>query len=199
MPSSPPENLHGLLATMKRVAATLGEAEVDVVLAGGLAIWARGGPPTDHDVDFYVRPRDAERALDALASSGLRCERPPEGWLYKAWDGENLVDLIFRPAGGEVDDDLFQRATELEVSALTMLVASADDLLATKLLALTEQNPDYRAILEIARALREQVGWERVEEWTSASPFARAFFTMAEGLGIVERSQKARTLAAVPR
>jgi hypothetical protein len=199
MPSSPPENLHGLLATMKSVAATLGEAEVDVVLAGGLAIWARGGPPTDHDVDFYVRPQDAERALDALAASGLRGERPPEGWLYKAWDGENLVDLIFRPAGGEVDADLFQRATELEVSALAMLVASADDLLATKLLALTEQNPDYRAILEIARALREQVDWDRVEEWTSSSPFARAFFTMAEGLGIVERSQEARTLAAVPR
>lgn len=184
---------------MKRVAAILGEAGVDVVLAGGLAIWARGGPPTDHDVDFYVRPQDAERALDALTASGLRGERPPEGWLYKAWDGENLVDLIFRPAGGEVDHDLFQRATALEVSALTMLVASADDLLATKLLALTEQSPDYRAILEIARALREQVNWDRVEEWTSSSPFARAFFTLAEGLGIVERSQEARTLAAVPR
>jgi hypothetical protein len=199
MPSSTPENLHGLLATMKRAAATLAAAEVDFVLAGGLAIWARGGPATDHDVDFYVRPRDAEHALDALEASGLRGERPPEGWLYKAWEGENLVDLIFRPAGGEVDEDLFERATELEVSALTMLVASADDLLATKLLALTEQDPDYRAILEIARALREQIDWDRVEEWTSSSPFARAFFTMGEGIGIVERSQEARRLARVPR
>jgi hypothetical protein len=25
------------------------------MLGGGLAIWARGGPPTDHDVDFFVR------------------------------------------------------------------------------------------------------------------------------------------------
>jgi Uncharacterised nucleotidyltransferase len=199
MPSSTPENLHGLLATMKRVAATLAAAEVDVVLAGGLAIWARGGPATDHDVDFYLRPRDAERALDALETSGLRAEKPPEGWLYKAWEGENLVDLIFQPAGGEVDDDLFERATELEVSALTMLVASADDLLATKLLAITEQDPDYRSILEIARALREQIDWDRVEKWTSSSPFARAFFTMGEGLGIVERSQEARRLAPVPR
>jgi hypothetical protein len=187
MPSSPPENLHGLLASMKRVAATLRELEVDFMLAGGLAIWARGGPPTDHDVDLYVRPRDADRALDALADAGLRVERPPEDWLYKAREGETLVDLIFRPAGGEVDDEYFDRATELEVSALTVLVASADDLLVTKLLAITEQSPDYRAILEIARALREQVDWDDVEERTCASPFARAFFTLGEGLGIVER------------
>jgi hypothetical protein len=188
MPSSPPENLHGLLASMKHVAATLCEAEIDLMLAGGLAIWARGGPPTDHDVDFYLRPRDADRALDALADDGLRVERPPEGWLYKAWEGENLVDLIFRPAGGDVDDGYFERATALEVSALTVLVASADDLLATKLLAITEQNPDYRAILEIARALREQVDWDTVDESTNSSPFARAFFTLGEGLGIVERA-----------
>ena len=199
MPSSPPENLHGLLASMKRVAATFRETDVDFMLAGGLAIWARGGPPTDHDVDLYLRPRDADRALDALADVGLRVERPPEGWLYKAWEGENLVDLIFRPAGGEVDDEYFDRATELEVSALTLLVASADDLLVTKLLAITEQSPDYRAILEISRALREQVDWDHVEVRTSSSPFARAFFTLGEGLGIVERPQDAEPLAAVPR
>jgi hypothetical protein len=199
MPSSPPENLHGLLASMKRVAAILREAEVEFMLAGGLAIWARGGPPTDHDVDLYLRPRDADRALDALVDAGLRGERPPEGWLHKAWEGENLVDLIFRPAGGDVDDEHFERASELEVSALTLLVASADDLVATKLLAITEQSPDYRAILEIARALREQIDWDRVEERTSPSPFARAFFTLGEGLGIVERPQKAKPLAAVIR
>jgi hypothetical protein len=199
MPSSPPENLHGLLASMKRVAAILREADVEFMLAGGLAIWARGGPPTDHDVDFYLRPRDADRALDALVDAGMRGESPPEGWLHKAWEGENLVDLIFRPAGGDVDDEHFERASELEVSALTVLVASADDLLATKLLAITEQSPDYRTILEIARALREQVDWDDVEERTNASPFARAFFTLGEGLGIVERPQDARPLAAVPR
>ena len=25
------------------------------MLGGGLAAWARGGPPTEHDVDFFVR------------------------------------------------------------------------------------------------------------------------------------------------
>jgi hypothetical protein len=186
MPSAPPGNFHGLLASMKRAAAVLRDEDVEFMLGGGLAIWARGGPPTDHDVDLYVRPRDADRALDALVHDGFRAERPPEDWLFKAWDEDgHLVDLVFRPAGGEVDDANFARATEMEVSALSILVASIDDVLVTKLLAMTEQEPDYRAILEVARALREQVDWEDVRERTHVSPFARAFFTLAEGLGIV--------------
>lgn len=186
MPSAPSQNFHGLLASMKRAAAALRDAEVEFMLGGGIAIWARGGPPTDHDVDLYVRPMDADRALEALVQDGFHAERPPEEWLYKAMDEDgNLIDLIFRPAGGEIDDATFTRATEMEVSALSVLVASADDVLVTKLLAINEQEPDYRAILEVARALREQVDWEDVRGRTSESPFARAFFTLAEGLGII--------------
>ena len=179
--------MKSLLTTMKRAAAALREAEVEFMLGGGLAIWARGGPPTDHDVDFLVRERDAQEALDALEAAGMRTERPPEHWLVKAWDGPNLVDLVFRPAGGPVTDEHFGRATDLEVNAQRLAVASIDDVLVTKLLALTEQEPDYRAILEVSRALREQVDWNEVEARTSQSPFARAFFTLGEGLGIIER------------
>lgn len=188
MPSSPPENLDSLLATMKRAGAALRESGVDHMLGGGLAIWARGGPPTDHDVDFFLREEDADRALDALTAVGFRPERPPEHWLYKAWEGENLVDLVFHPAGGPIGDEHFARATELEVNAHRILVASIDDVLVTKLLAISEQDPDFRIVLEISRSLREQVNWRSVARRTEASPFARAFFALAEGLGIVDRA-----------
>jgi Uncharacterised nucleotidyltransferase len=187
MPSALPQNFHHLLDTMKRASALLREAEIEFMLGGGLAIWARGGPPTDHDVDLYVRERDVERAFEVLVDAGFRGDRPPEDWLLKVWDGDHLVDLIHRPAGGEIGDEHFARATEVEVSAQRLLVASIDDVIAAKLLAISEQEPDYRAILEIARAVREQVDWTYVEERTKASPFARAFFTLGEGLGIVER------------
>ena len=191
MPSAPPENFHDLLGTMKRASAALREAQIEFMLGGGLAIWARGGPPTDHDVDLYLRRRDADLALDALVAEGMRGERPPEDWLLKAWEGDNLVDLIFRPAGGEIDDEHFARASRLEVNAQRLLVASIDDVLVTKLLALSEQEPDYRPILEVARALREQIDWTDVARRTHASPFARAFFTLGEGLGIIERRARA--------
>jgi len=36
--------------------------------------------------------------------------------------------------------------------------------------------------------LREQIDWDEVRVRTEASPFARAFFTLVEELGVVERS-----------
>jgi hypothetical protein len=186
--SRDPEEFAGLISTMKRAAAALRGADVDFMLGGGLAIWARGGPQSDHDVDFLLREPDAERALHALVEAGMTAEEPPEEWLYKAHDGDVLVDLVFHPAGGPISDEHFARATRLEVHAQTMLVASIDDVLVTKLLALTEQEPDFRHVLEVARALREQIDWSDVEARSSSSPFARAFFTLVEGLGIVERT-----------
>jgi hypothetical protein len=115
----------------------------------------------------------------------MRTERPPEGWLLKAWDGDVLVDLIFHPSGGPVEEEHFARAEVLEVAAQPLLVAPADDIVATKLLAMTEQSPDYRAVLAIARALREQIDWDVLRERVEESPFGAAFLTLCEGLRIV--------------
>ena len=85
----------------------------------------------------------------------MRAERPPEEWLLKAHDGDVLVDLIYRPSGGPIDSEFFARAEELEVLGHSLLVASIDDVFVSKLLALTEQEPDFQSVLELARALRE--------------------------------------------
>jgi hypothetical protein len=185
MGSQPDDAFLELVETMKRSAAALRDAGVPFLLGGGLASWARGGPPTDHDVDFLLRERDVERAEDALAEAGLRLERPPEGWLVKAWDGDVLVDVIFHPAGGAVGDEHFERATTLEVAAQSFDVASIEDVLAAKLLALTEQEPDFGPVLEIARSLREQIDWDAVRGQVEQTPFGAAFFTLVERLGIV--------------
>ena len=186
MAFTPSENFPELIASMKRAAAALRDAEVPYMLGGGLAAWARGGPPTEHDVDFFVREEDAERALAALEAAGMKPERPPEGWLLKAWDGQMLIDLIFNPSGGPIDDGYFERAEEIEVAAQSMPVASLEDVMTTKLLALNEQEPDLASVLELARSLREQIDWHVVRERTGHSPFARAFFTLVEELGVVE-------------
>lgn len=175
-----------LLTTMKHAAGVLDEAGVPYVLGGGLACWARGAPKTEHDVDFLVKPEDAERAQQALADAGMRTEKPPEGWLLKAYDDTGvLVDLIFDPQGGPVDDATFERAEEMEVQAMRMNVAALEDVIVQKLLALNEQRPDYSSVLELARSLREQVDWGEVRERTKDSPFAAAYFTLLDELEIV--------------
>jgi hypothetical protein len=179
------EEFERMLPTLKKTASALREAGVPFLLGGGLACWARGGPETDHDLDFMVREEDAERALETLVDAGMRPERPPEAWLFKAYDGDVLVDLIFRPASGPVDDEMFSRSELLEVDAVAMDVLSLEDVMVTKLLALGEHNIDYESVLEVARSLREQIDWEDVRERTADSPYAAAFFTLVEALGVV--------------
>jgi Nucleotidyl transferase of unknown function (DUF2204) len=165
-------------------AAALREAEVPFALGGGIAIWARGGPETEHDLDFFLKPDDAEGALEALAETGFRVEKPPEGWLYKAWAGDVMVDLIFDPSGVTVDDDFLARAPETEVHAVRMPVMLPEDVLATKLLAMREHEVDYDSVLEMARTVREQIDWDALHRRTSHSPYAKAFFTLVEELDV---------------
>jgi hypothetical protein len=117
---------------------------VPFMLGGSLAIWARGGPAPHNDLDLMVRPGDAAAALRALADAGMRPERPPEEWLYKAWCGPVLIDLIFEPAGIEMSDALFARADMLPVLAVTTRVMALEDTLAMKLNSLAEQDFDLR-------------------------------------------------------
>jgi hypothetical protein len=177
-----------LLDALKQVAAALREADIPFAVGGGLAAWARGGPPTEKDIDLLIREADCDRALQALEQLGLQTERPPEGWLVKAFDADVLVDLIHRPSGLTVDDQFLARCDELSVHALPMLVMPVDDLMVTKLLSLTEHHLDYGPILEISRALREQIDWGGLWARTSGSPFARAFFALVQELGIMDRA-----------
>jgi len=181
-----PQRHEMLTGALLRSAAALREADVPFMLCGSMACWARGGPePFTKDVDFCVKPSDAERALQALADAGMTVDRPPEGWLYKAWDEEILIDLLFCPANVPVTDKAFQHADELLVMSVPMQVAAIDDIMATKLLALNEDSIDLKQLLQIARALREQIGWARLHKRTLESPYAAAFFTLIEQLQII--------------
>jgi hypothetical protein len=184
--------LDSLLDTLKRAAAALEAERVPFLLGGGLGSWARGGPPSSKDIDLMVKREDAERALSALGSAGMRTERPPERWLFKAWDGPVLIDLIFEPAGMRITDQVIERGEELNTAGKQVPVMALGDILVTKLLALDEHNADYVDLLLIARALREQIDWEALRERTSSSPFAAAFFVLAAGLGICPPQESLR-------
>lgn len=185
------ESLPAMLATLKRSAGALREAGIPFMLGGGLACWARGGPESDHDLDLMVKPEDAEQALATLAAIGMRPEKPSEGWLYKAFDGDVMVDIIFSPVGVAITDEVLGRAEMLEVEAQPMLVMTLEDVLVTKLLALDENSLDYKAVLQIARSLREQIEWEDVRARTAGSAYAAAFFTLVEELGVAVTSRNA--------
>jgi hypothetical protein len=173
-----------LRAALKRVATTLKAAGVSFALAGGYASWARGGPEPVHDADFVLVEEDVPRALQALADAGLRVEHPPEDWLEKVYDGDALVDLIFRPADRPVTREQLELADELRVDSVLMPVQPATDILASKVLALSEHFCDMGRIFPHARALREQIDWPALRRDVDDWPFARAFLNLCDDLDI---------------
>jgi predicted nucleotidyltransferase len=178
--------------TLKKVVSALDEAGIPFLIGGSLASWARGGPDTTHDLDVIVKPADAQRAQEALVAVGMRAEDPPETWLLKVWDGDVLVDLIFEPAGLTVDDELMASAECVNHAAMDFRAMAIEDVLFTKLNSLNEHYLDLTSALQIARALREQVDWDRLRQRTAGSPYAVAFFCLLEELEIVERATAAR-------
>ena len=184
-----PEQLE---ATLKRSVAALEDARVPYLLGGSLASWARGGPQTRNDLDLMVRPKHAEHALEALERAGMKPERPPEEWLLKAWDGEVLVDLIFEPAGLELTDEVFERGERLRILGMNVDVLAIEDVVTTKLMSIDERAIRYESLLQIARALREQVDWSAVRSRTASSPFSRPFFVLMEELEILADGEQPR-------
>jgi hypothetical protein len=175
---------NALIETMKVAVAVLRDAGIQFMLGGSMAAWARGGPEPDNDLDLMVKPEHAEAALQALAEAGMRTERPPEEWLYKAWHGEVMIDLIFAPSGLELTDEVFERADVLAVMAISTPVMALEDALTTMLYAVDEHALDYSRLLAITRALREQIDWPALRQRAAGSPFAKAFLTLVDELGI---------------
>ena len=175
----------GLVNTLKKVASVLKQAEIPFALGGSFAVYAHGGHSSDHDVDFLIREQDKERARAELSAVGFVSEQPPEDWLVKVFDGDLMVDLIYRPVESPVTDATLADTVMRPVEAIHMPVLSATQLMIHKLLSFTQHYCDFARGLPVARSLREQIDWERVRRETAHSPYAEAFLMLLDRLDVV--------------
>ena len=187
MPNDDPQ---AILASCKRAAAILQDAKIPFAIGGGIACWSYGAPESSHDVDIMLREEDAKGAQEVLAANGMKTEDPPEDWLLKVYDEDVLIDLIFRPVGLTITDEVLDRAEVRDVLAMKMKVLRLEDVFVTKLLSYNEHHLDYLGLLAVARAVREQLDWAEVAATVDHSPFGAAFLTLVERLGIVEAPLK---------
>jgi len=180
-----PEDKQPLIGTLKRVAYQLKQIGVPFALAGSFAVYARGGQPCDHDVDFLIREQDAELVLRSLVKAGFRAEVPPEGWLVKVYEEDQLVDLIYTPVQRPVTDETLADVDVLSVNAVHMPVLSATELMIHKVLTWSTHYCDFSRGLPVARSLREQIDWARVYRESAHSPFAYAFLVLLDRLEVI--------------
>jgi hypothetical protein len=178
------ENRESLRVALKRSASVLKQSGVPFALGGSYALWVRGAPESEHDVDYVVGEADVERVADAFAAEGLTVERPPEDWLLKVIVDGVTVDVLHRLAGEPVSAEILDRAEVIEVLSIRMPVLGATDLIATRLQVMSEHYCDFGALLPAVRAVREQLDWPRLRAETAGNDFAAAFLFLTERLGI---------------
>ena len=66
-------------ATLKKSVAAFREANVPALLAGSLAVWARGGPEARHDLDFVDDMHVGQRDKRVVDQPALRLQGSPPG------------------------------------------------------------------------------------------------------------------------
>src|SRR5262245_52729838 len=127
-----------------RAVEALEAVGIPYALMGGLASAALGRFRHTHDIDLFVGREAAGPALDALARAGFRTERTDPDWLFKAFWGDAMVDVIFRSKGGIVfDDDVRSHLRPVEVRGRRIPAVSPEDMLVIKTLANAEHVPRH--------------------------------------------------------
>lgn len=121
--------------------STLDVSGVRFAVMGGIAATALGGQRFTHDIDVFVRPEDADRALDALARAGFEPERTDPNWLYKAMHAGVTVDIIFKSAGAVYfDEAMIEHSVKVDFRGRTIPVLAPEDLFIMKALVLNEHS-----------------------------------------------------------
>jgi hypothetical protein len=148
------------LRVLRETVTVLRRSGVPHLFMGGLASGALGRPRWTHDIDVFVTPDDARRALRALAAGGFETREADPGWLYKAIRDDVLVDVIFLSDGRVVLDEEMMRRVRLVTAEGTRLpVIGAEDLIVIKALVHKERSPrhwfDALALLR-----RDDLDWD---------------------------------------
>jgi hypothetical protein len=141
------------------VAQKMTAAALEAVLIGNAAAALRGAPVTTIDFDFLFRPTARNLAKLKVLARGLRATilRPyyPASDLYRlVRDDDGLqVDFMVTIHGIRSFEGVRNRATRIEVSGATLLVASLADVIRSKRAA---RRPRDLAVLEILEKTLEE-------------------------------------------
>ena len=133
-----------LLSILDETVAVLGEAGVPFLLMGGLATSALGRGRRVTDIDVFVRDRDVQPTLTALAAAGFETLVVSPHWLAKAIKDGVLVDVISRSTHDiSFTDEIDDHAVEVQIEGRRLRSVSPEDLIVMKAVATDEDTSRY--------------------------------------------------------
>jgi predicted nucleotidyltransferase len=147
----------GVLA---QTAAALRDSGVTHLFMGGLVSAALGRDRWTHDIDVFVKPEDAQEALNALRQAGFETQETDPSWLFKAVKDHVLVDLIFLSDGRiVVDDEMLRRARQVEIQGHAVPAIPVEDLIVVKALVHKERST-WHWFDALALLRRDDLDWD---------------------------------------
>lgn len=181
---------HAFLEVIATTGRALGAANVPYVFMGGLASTTHGRPRWTHDLDVFVKPQDALRALDALKQAGFETERTDEAWLYKGFLKNVMVDIIFKSKGSiYFDDQMFERSVVAPFQGQAVRFIPPEDLIVIKAAVADEIGPrHWHDALGIIAA--SKIDWEYLLARARSSPrrvLALLLYAQSEDLMVPNR------------
>jgi hypothetical protein len=163
----------GDAAFYRRTVQVLRRAGVPFLIGGAFALdFHVGTNRRTKDLDVFVRPSDAQRALDELADAGYVTEMTEPSWLGKAFCGSDFVDVIFAFGNGiaQIDDLWFKHAVPGELWGEPVLFSPLEESLWSKAFVMERERFDGADIAHIILNSAERLDWDRLlarfgEDW----------------------------------
>lgn len=153
-PRSQPLNATPLLATLMHA---IHREKLEVVLIGNAAAAMHGAPVTTLDFDFMFRDtpvnlRKLKKVADALEAAIMRPFYPVSKF-YRLVDDDTGLQADFMPVihGVRSFEGLRSRAAERQVGGVSLLIASLDDIIASKRAAGRDRDLAVLSVLEKTR------------------------------------------------
>lgn len=144
--------------------SVLSEARVPYLLGGAYAFaYYTGIIRHTKDLDLFVRPADASRALETLGRAGYRTEITFSHWLGKAFSGDDFIDVIFSSGNGlcPVDDEWFAHAVAVERGG-SIRLCPAEELIWQKAFIMERERFDGADVNHVLRACGPNLDWDRL-------------------------------------
>jgi hypothetical protein len=116
------------------------------------------------DLDLFLRPDDADRALNAFREAAYESELTYPHWLAKAKRGDECIDLIFRSGNGvcEVDDSWFDRAHHEEVLGLAAALCAPEEILWLRAYIMERERFDGADVAHLIQSCTDRLDWQHL-------------------------------------
>jgi predicted nucleotidyltransferase len=159
-----PDNLPVETAeSYRRAMRLLNEAGISFFIGGAYALAHHSGIVRHtKDLDVFLKAEDRNRALATLDRAGYETEIRYEYWLAKAFQGEDMVDLIYRSPNGvsTITDEWLERAVRTKVLGVPAKLCSAEHMVLSKCYVMNNDRNDLADVMHLLLGAAGSMDWE---------------------------------------